>query len=194
MQLPARIKSVKALLLERSPRGQMLRFGLFLVLYWVARYPQFFLNSNFFHESLITTIHEQLAFFITHVCCFVLQIFYPDIHSTADHIIFINGKSLLQLLPGCSGLDPMIRLTFILLFYPLLWRKKAWLWPISLAILLFAATLHFLLLIPITYHVPEWYTFAHNWLTRIIFYGFYFLCWLMWEKARNKEPKPIGAN
>ena len=170
----------------------MARFGLFLVLYWVARYPQFFLNSNYFGECLINPVYEQLASFITKVCCFVLQIIYSDIHSSADHTIFINGKSLLQLQPGCSGLDPMIRLTFILLFYPLLWQKKAWLWPISLAILLFAATLHFLLLIPITYHAPEWYTFAHNWLTRIIFYGFYFLCWLIWEKSLNKESKRLG--
>ena len=193
MQFPAIIKSVKTILYERSPRGQMARFGLFLVLYWVARYPQFFLDEFYFSKTLLNTIHEQFAFFITHVCCFVLQIFYPDIHSSADHLIFITGKSLIQLQPGCTGLYPMIRLTFILIFYPLLWRKKAVLWPISMAILLFAATLHFVLLIPITYHASEWFNFAHNWLTRIIFYGFYFLCWLMWEKAMNKVPKPIGA-
>ncbi len=183
MKLPAKIRSVLTLLQERSPRGQMVRFAFFVVFYYFSRYPQFFLNSHGNCELLLTPIYKQLSFFITHVCCFVFRNFYPDIESSLDHIIYIHGKPLIRFLPGCTGLEPMIRLTFILIFYPLLWRKKIVLWPISMVILLFAATLHFLLLILISYHAPGWYNFAHNWLTRIIFYGFYFLCWLMWEKA-----------
>jgi exosortase/archaeosortase family protein len=183
MQLRAGINQAVSLLHERSPRGQTLRFILFLVLYFLARYLQLFLNTSSFGQAMLNPLHERLSFFITHSCCFLLQGFYPDIHVTINHTIIIAGKATVQMFPGCTGLEPMIRLTFILIFYPLHWRRKIILLPFSLLILLFASTLHFLLLVPIAYQCPEWFGFAHNWLTRVIFYAFYFLCWLLWEKA-----------
>jgi len=182
MELAPGIKQAVTWIHARSPCGQILRFVLFLVLYFLARYPQIFLDNSSFGQALLNPLHERLSFFITHSCCFLLQGFYPDIHVTFNHTIIIAGKAHVQMFPGCTGLDPMIRLTFILIFYPLYWRRKLILWPFSLLILLFASTLHFLLLIPIAYQFPEWFGFAHNWLTRVIFYSFYFLCWLLWEK------------
>ena len=132
---------------------------------------------------MLAPLHDRLSFFITHTCCFVLQVFYPDIHTAVNHTIFIAGKPIIALGSGCTGLNPMVRLSFVLVFYPLAWRRKVYLLPLSLLILIFASTLHFLLLIPIVNHYPEWYGFAHNWLTKILFYGFYFLCWLIWEKT-----------
>ena len=189
MPLRTGINQVVSLLHERSPRGQTLRFILFLVLYYLAQYHKLVLDNTSFGKALFTPIHEQFSFFITNACCFVLRIFYPDINTSVNHTIFIGGRASIQMFPGCSGLESMIRLTIILVFYPLAWRRKVVLWPLSLLILLFAATIHFLLLIPIANQCPEWYGFAHKWLTRVIFYAFYFLCWLLWEKTISLQRK-----
>ena len=85
--------------------------------------------------------------------------------------------------PGCTGLGHMIRISFVLLLYPMSWSKKCYLFFPSLLIIIFASTIHFLLLIPIAYHYPDWFAFAHNYFTKILFFGFIFLCWLIWEKA-----------
>jgi len=166
---------------ERSPRGQVLRFLIFLALYILGRLLWMLFDKTTPGQELLNPIHERLSYFITHTSCFVLQIFYPDIQTSVNHTIFIAGRPVIALYPGCTGLYPMIRLSFVLLLYPLPWRKKLVLWPFSMMILIFASTLHFMLLIPISNHYLEWYGFAHNWLTRILFYGFYFLCWMMWE-------------
>jgi len=183
MELAPGIKQAVTWIRECSPRGQILRFILFLVLYFLARYLQLFLDTSSFGQALLNPLHERLSFFITHSCCFLLQGFYPDIHVSINHTIIIAGKVTVVMLPGCTGLEPMIRLTFILAFYPLLWRRKLILWPISLLILLFASVLHFLILILIADQYPEWFNFSHHWITRVLFYAFYFLCWLLWEKA-----------
>jgi len=82
MQLRAGINQVVSLLHERSHRGQTLRFILFLVLYFLGRFPQLFLQNSSFGQALLNPLHERLSFFITHSCCFLLQGFYPDIHVT----------------------------------------------------------------------------------------------------------------
>lgn len=183
MELAPGIKQAVTWIHEHSTRGQVVRFILFLVLFFLTRYLQLFLDTSSFGQAILKPLHERFLFFITHSCCFLLQGFYPDIHVTINHTIIIMGKAPVQMLPGCTGLVLMIRLTFILTLYPLHWRRKLILWPLSLLILLFASTLHFLLLVPIAYQCPEWFDFAHNWLTRVIFYAFYFFCWLLWEKA-----------
>jgi len=185
MQLQANLKHVVTWLQERTPRGQAVRFIIFLALYFLGRYPGLLFVTTSIGQAMLAPLHERLSFFITHTCCFVLQVFYPDIHTSVNHTIFIAGKAPIQLFSGCTGLYQMIRLTFVLVFYPLPWRRKAILFPFSMGVLLFAASLHFLLLIPISYHFPEWYGFAHNWIALIIFYGFYFLCWVIWESKRR---------
>jgi len=183
MELASGIKQASKWINDPSPGGMVLRFMFFLALYYFSLFLWYLLNSTSFGQALLNPLHERLSFFITHSCCFLLQGFYPDIHVTINHTIIIAGKATVRMFPGCTGLEHMIRLTFILTFYPLHWRRKLILWPFSLLILLFASTFHFLLLIPIAYQCPEWFGFAHNWLTRVIFYAFCFLCWLLWEKA-----------
>jgi len=100
MQLRAGINQVVSLLHERSPRGQTLRFIIFLVFYFLARYPQIFLDTSLFGQALFNPLHERLSFFITHSCCFLLQGFYPDIHVTFNHTIIIAGKATVRMFPG----------------------------------------------------------------------------------------------
>lgn len=183
MELAPGIKQAVTWIHERSPRGQTLRFILFLALYFLARYPQLFLDTSSFGQALLNPLHERLSFFITHSCCFLLQGFYPDIHVTINHTIIIAGKATVRMFPGCTGLGHMMRISFVLLLYPMSWSKKCYLFFPSLLIILFATIIHFLLLIPIAYHYPDWFAFAHDYFTKILFFGFIFLCWLMWEKA-----------
>jgi exosortase/archaeosortase family protein len=97
-------------------------------------------------------------------------------------MIVIDGTRVIFLSKLCTGVDPMLRMTFIFLFYPMKFKTKLWVFPVSILIILLAATLHFMILIPIAYQAREWYEFSHDWVTKFIFYGFYFMVWLMWER------------
>ena len=168
---------------QQSTIGTLYRLGFFLFLYFIGRYLILFLEESAFFSSLLFLLHQPFLWLIDHVSKGFLGLFYSNLTSSSDYIVSINNIEIIRLLPGCSGLDPIMRITFILLLYPLDWKTKSWLFPLSWFIILFAATIHFILLIPIAYHWPEYYSFSHNWLTRIIFYGFYFLIWLIWEKV-----------
>lgn len=184
MIFPFKLTSILGLVNENTNRGKMIRFLVFVFLYYICRNLLMFFETTSIGWSILGPLHGILSSFITHSCCLLLSPFYPDIHTSANFTIFIDGNAYLYMAPGCSGLVPMISLTVALLFYPLPLRKKAILWPVSLFILLLASILHFLLLIPVIYQYPEWFALFHKWLTRIFFYGFYFLCWVLWERVK----------
>jgi len=171
-----------------SLTGKTKRFLIFITLYFFI--GNLIINpfeESHFGKALLFPIHEILSNIISYSCTLFLQPFYPDIHSSVDHVIFISNKPVIILkIPGCTGLGSMLRLSLTLLFYPLLWRLKLIAWPISMFTIFFATILHFLLLILIANHLIELFQFAHNWLTKAIFYWFYFLCWLIWEQLRVK--------
>jgi exosortase/archaeosortase family protein len=169
---------------DSTPIGQSLRFAYFIFFYFFLRYIELLFYSTSFGRVILNPLHERLSFFITHTCCFILQLIYPDIHTSVSHTITIASKTPIQMLPGCTGLGHLLRLSFVLLIYPMSWLKKVLIFPPTVLIVIFASTLHFLLLIPIAYHYPEFYGLAHNYFTRSIFFGFIFLCWIVWEKLR----------
>ena len=185
MSIKTAIRSLKSSLLENSTIGTIYRFGLFIILYFIGRDVLWL----FAMTKSFSTLHQPLLCFIDYVAVGFWSIFYPNLSSTSDYIVSINNTECIQLLPGCSGLQPIMRMTFILLLYPIPWKIKSWLFPLSWAIILLAATIHFILLIPISYHWPEYYDFSHNWLTKIIFYGFYFLTWVLWERVGYPKKK-----
>ncbi len=171
-------KGILGKLKENSSSGTLIRLGWFLFIYFIGRYVVFFLEET----TLFSLLHQPFLWSINQVSTGFLGLFYSDLTSTHNYIVIINNVEVIQLFPGCSGLQPLLRITFILLFYPLPWKTKTYLFPLSWLIILIAATIHFILLIPIAFHWPEYYNLSHNWLTRIIFYGFYFCTWLIWEK------------
>ena len=185
MSIRIAISRLRSSLLETSTTGTIYRLGLFIILYFIGRYVLLLFEKTTFFSIL----HQPLLWFIDNLSIGFWSIFYPDLSSTSEYIVSINGFECIQLFPGCSGLHPILRMTFILLLYPIQWSKKIWLLPVSWLIILFAATIHFILLIPVSYHWPDYYDFSHNWLTRILFYGFYFLTWLIWEKVGYPKKK-----
>jgi len=180
-----RIKILKSLLLENTNRGKLARLVLFFLLYFLGRYLILSPYIQIILEPVFNSLYPFLSMTITDISSGVLHWFYPDIYTSKDYIIYINNNPILQMQPGCTGLQQMLRLTFTIIFYPLAWRSKCFLWPISIAIILIAAILHFTLLVPIAYVAQSWYNFAHDWVTKIIFYGMYFICYLIWEHNRK---------
>ena len=174
-------------LLDHSSFGTLYRLGLFIFLYFIGRYILLLFEGtilfNYFHIPFLWSIDQVSSGF--------LGLFYSDLTSSSDYIVSINNIEIIHLLPGCSGLHPFLRMTLILLLYPLSWKIKSLLFPLSWLIILFAASIHFILLVPINYHYPEYYSFSHNWFTKIIFYGFYFLIWLIWERIGYPKKKMI---
>ena len=170
---------------EHSSLGILYRLGLFIFLYFIDRYLLF----SFKGIILINYLHIPFLWSIDIVSTEFLGLFYSNLTSSPDYTISINNIEVIHLFPGCSGFHPILRLTAILLLYPIPWKYKSWLFPLSWLIILFAATLHFILLVPIANEWREYYSFFHNWLTKIIFYGFYFLIWLIWEKIGYPKKK-----
>ena len=179
------INKLRISLHENSSRGTLYRLGLFIILYFVGRYVLLLFEGT----TILINLHKPFLWFIDNVSVGFWSIFYHNLASTPDYIVSINNSGCIQLFPGCSGLQPTLRMTFILLLYPIPWKTKSWLLPLSWVIILFAATIHFILLIPIACHWPEYYNFSHHWLTRILFYGFYFLTWLFWERVGYPRKK-----
>jgi exosortase/archaeosortase family protein len=170
---------------EKSAKGRLFRFIIFILLYLAGRYFEKTLEGTEF----LNLLHKPFLWFIDTVTVCFCGLFYEVIGSTNDHVLSIDNKAYIHLAPGCSGLSPLLRMTIILIFYPINWKIKSWLLPVSWIIILVAATIHFIILVPISYYYPENYNFYHNWPTRIIFYGLYFCIWIIWEKSgyRNRN-------
>jgi len=174
---------VWSLLNEDTARGKGLRLGYFLLLYFFIR---IFLKAGWVNAyNIDSPVHRLLADFITRVSVFFLRLFYGDIAVSHDFIISISGKPCIELLPGCNGFTHIVEINLTLSLYPMTLKQKLIMLPVTVLILLFAAVLHFMILIPISYNAREWYGFSHNYFTKTLFFAFYFLCWIIWEKLRN---------
>lgn len=183
MDIKDAIKMNWARLQENSSAGFLLRLGWFIVLYYIAG-QLFLIGTAFLIEfSIKGAIHYPFLWAIFNLSIKFLKLIYSNLLPNQDFMVIIDNQQIIQLFSGCSGLDPLFRITIILLLYPLPWKTKSLLLPLSWLIIFFAASIHFILLIPVAYHWPDWYSFSHDWLTKIIFYGFYFLTWLLWEKV-----------
>ena len=159
----------------------------FLFLYIIARFISlYFLEPNI---EIITGLHD----FLIKIEVYSLKTFFNYFNLVGgveeDTIIFSNSYSL-RVLPGCSGLIQMFRIFFVLLFFPGSWASKLWYIPLSLVLVLIAAMVHLFILSYVLIYFPQQYDLAHDYITKIIFYGMYFLIWIYWlEKFVLKKEK-----
>ena len=144
-------------------------------------------------SAFFSFFYNILSILISNICTTTLSIFYQTITSTQDFVMIIGNESIIQLLPGCTGFNQVLRITFILLLYPISFRKKIFLLPLSWILIIFAAVIHFLMLIPIASDINQWYDFVHNWFSRFVFYAFFFINWLFWEKLILSKENPINS-
>jgi len=184
MQWQEVYRQILALLNEETARGKLLRLGFFLLLFYISGY---FVQPMWFHaKDVDSSTHRFLAGIITQISVNVLKLFYANINVSSDFIVSINGKQCIALRPGCNGFNPIMRISLTLAVYPMVFKSKLLMLPLTVLILLIAAILHFMILIPISYYAPNWYVFSHNYLTKTLFFTFYFFCWIIWEKNRSK--------
>jgi exosortase/archaeosortase family protein len=176
---------------ERTITGTFYRLGLFIFLYTIWRLTLMHMEDAGFFRTGFTFMHELLSAFICKVSVFVFRVVYPTITTTSYHLICINDTGTLRLYPGCSGLQPLLWITFILAFYPIKIKTKLWLFPVSWLIILVATMIHFMMLIPIAYDAPSWFPLSHKWFSRVMFYGLFFLVWVLWENISFKPLKKI---
>ncbi len=101
--------------------------------------------------------------------------------------VFMPNNVSLRMNPGCTGFKQYIQLIFILLLYPGPFRKKSWYIPVSLFILFMASILHFVFLAVLFNGFPAQFLFFHDYLSRWMYFGIFFLIWLCWEEVIIKK-------
>ena len=154
MKIKTAIFSIYCRLKERSVAGLLMRLGWFMIIYLVAGQLFNVVDAIIEHFNLKDNIHHPLLWTIYNISMPFWKLFYSNLLSTSDYLVIINNQCVIQLFSGCSGLNAQFRITIILFLYPILWKTKFWLFPLSWLIILFAAIIHFILLIPISYHWP----------------------------------------
>ena len=180
MNLSVPFSQIHSFLTEQTPRGKILRLVYFILLYFLSGILEEFFN--FLANDLNDPVNKWLSIALSTSSTGFLRLFYQDISFNHDFQIIINNNACLQILPGCNGFTPSFKILVTLCLYPIILKKKIILFPVTFLIMIFAAIIHLAILIPISYEIPRWYCFAHNWFTRPIFYIFYFSCWLLWER------------
>lgn len=177
--MPAYLKS---LLRNRTLVGIVL----FLGLYVIARMIYYYLYTRHgsFGPAGIISFLVHLEAKITYV---FISIF--GLTKKLDGVlVWFTSGMIMRVEPGCSGFGEMFKGFIIFLFYPGPWKKKLWFIPSMILFVFFAALVHLAILGFVLALDPPLYQFAHSWITRIIFYGMFFLMWVVWEeKIRGKE-------
>lgn len=171
---------VSASLKRTDITGKLSRLGYFLFIYSLV-----FLLSN--RTDIVSNdpdspVNRIIGLLLTKSSVMIFKLFYPDIHADKDFIISVHGRQYIQLLPVCNGLIHLIRIIIPLLLYPIKWRYKMILLPVTTVMMFFATLLHFMILTIIIFHAPGWYDFSHLYIAPAIFFGLNFLCWIIWEK------------
>ena len=180
-------------LYSQSSKGSIFRIIWFLFLYIISRALFNLLEEIQLFSSVFNFFYHFLSIPITYISTATLSLFYQNIFSTSNFIIQIGNINVIELLPGCTGFHQLLRITFILLLYPIPFKKKLFLMPLSWSLLFFAAVIHFIMLVPIAYTLNEWFDFIHSWPSRFVFYLFFFINFLIWERLiMNKKVLQIN--
>ena len=106
---------------------------------------------------------------------------------SGTEITFSNNHTL-EIFWGCSGLRTLTQVFYIFLILPGPWIKKVWYIPVALFITAITVYIHLLVLSLIIALHPDYFDFAHKYLTKIIVFGAMFLMWVYWEHLiKNKN-------
>lgn len=187
MEIKNAIKKNWAYLHDQSTSGLLLRLGWFIIIYFISGQIYSIIKAVLVFYTVEDFVHQPNLWIIFNCTVNILYLFYSDLSTIPDYIIIIGKLEIIHLNSGCSGLDPLFRITIALILYPLRWKTKIYLFPFSWFMILFAATVHFILLFFTSYYLPQYYALSHNWVTIFIFYMFYFFTWLIWEKVGYRK-------
>jgi len=172
---------------QRKTALGIYRFSLFLFLFIVSRYLFYYFELIPVIGKVISMLILFLTKVILHATLLFFSFFFSDLKLYNGNILSISGHAVIQLIFGCTGIIQLFQITIILLFYPIKWRQKAYLYPLSLIIVFIAAIIHFFILVPIAYLAPSWFQIFHDYTSRIVFFSMVFFTWVFWEKLRIEK-------
>jgi len=172
--------------LRNKTSKYFIRLILFIILYKLGQYTFNFFETREFSSEIFNKIYYLLSSFINNLSVKFYSLFYAEISSDSVFCITINNVRTIQMNPGCTGLLPLFQMFFILLFFPLTFKQKILFFPVSLLIIVFAAIIHYLILIPVAYSFHESFTLFHDIISRVIFYLFFFVNFVLWNRSSEK--------
>ena len=136
------ISKIKIKLLNKNFRA-VLYLIYFIFLYIIARFIA--LHIQLYNFEFVSDLHKSLI----EIEVNILEMYfnYLDLlkYVKENTLVFTNDNSII-VLSGCSGLDPMFRILFIVLCFPGPIRSKIWYIPFSLLLVLLAAIIHLIIL------------------------------------------------
>jgi len=170
---------------DQLPWRSLWHFIVFIGIFILTR----FIFLDLFEKgkyTLIVDIQDALAIFEAKMIYKTLDIFgYSESVSNAT-ITFTNQASL-KVFWGCSGLRTFAQVFFIFLLLPGQWKTKLWFIPSAIGVTCFLVAIHLLTLSLIVALKPDFFYFAHKYLTKIIIFGGMFFMWVYWEKLNQKK-------
>lgn len=164
-------------------KGLLIFLGLYVITLFINRYIFNVENSSL---NVIKITFQNLIDFEVLIISELFSIFSLS-KETIENTIYFQNNDYITVLPGCSGLYQMMQITFIMIFYPGPWKKKIWYIPLSIVFILLAALLHLILLCIVVIIKPEMFHFTHTHVYRWLFYGCFFLIWLVWQEKICKK-------
>ena len=184
-KIPLKLKN----LLQSKNAKYLLKLLLFILLYRIGGTVFAYLETNPVFSGAINSLYNILSSLITRISVIVYSLVYSEVHANSNFIIFINNTGVVRLLPGCTGLMQLFQILFILLFFPLPVKQKLFFMPVSVLIILFAAIFHYLILVPVAYRFPAYFDIFHTVFSRVVFYLFFFLNFVIWTESLTGKRK-----
>ena len=163
----------------------VINFVIFLILLGITRelYNTFIEQRNLFG---INSLIDKIVLLESSIIDRMLNLMTITSSQTNDILTFKNGHALRVLRP-CSGVRQLLQVLLIFSILPGPIKPRFWFIPMSMLIIAFAVILHLVILSLFVAYKPDQFTFAHNWLTKTLFYSVLFGVWLFWEEVITQD-------
>ena len=169
---------------NQLPWRSLWHFTLFIGIFILTR----FIFLDLFEKGkypMIVDIQNALVNFEAKMIYTVMKIF-KFVNTVSDATITFSNSKTFQVMWGCSGLRPFAQVFIIFLFLPGRWKIKLWFIPSALGVTCFLVAIHLLSLSFIFALKPDFFDFAHKYLTKIVVFGGMFFMWVYWEHLNSR--------
>jgi exosortase family protein XrtF len=170
------------------PNNPLVRFLLLFILLYTAWYLfyQLVVNPNGTLDTFV--INSSVASTATLLKFFGYTVF--TTHSETIRTVGIDGTNGLWIGDPCDGITLFALFTAFIASYPGPWKHKAWFIPAGIVAIFGMNVLRITGLCMIVLYKPSWLDFNHDYLFKIIVYGFIFGLWMIWINWFSKRSLP----
>ena len=169
---------------KKELSGIVFFFLLLFLSYCIWKFSAKFLNTDEHLKGIYTLLIRADA----NLTRYILNLLTIDTTTDGSILFFSNQKAIL-ITPQCSGLQHIFEICFILLFYSGPAKHKVWYIPLSIILIYLAAVIHLVILGIFMFNRADLFSWAHNNLSRWVFFSFFFGIWLIWEELIRKKDK-----